>query len=449
MSLHHINLRLVALVCSSFCALASVQAQGLDQIRTSIDTRSKAIESKMLTWRRDFHQNPELGNRENRTGKIVAEHLKKLGLDVKTGVAYTGVVAVLKGGKPGPVVALRADMDALPVSEQVNVPFASKVRSTYNGQEVGVMHACGHDAHTAMLMAVAEVLSEMKSDIRGSVKFIFQPAEEGAPEGEEGGAELMIKQGALENPVPDAIFGLHVFAGVETGKITFRPGPTMAAVDYLKIIIKGRQTHGAKPWAGIDPIVVSSQVVMGLQTIESRQVDVTKEPSIITIGSMHGGVRNNIIPDSVEMTGTIRSYDDEMQEQMHSRIKQTSEYIAKASGASADVRIRKQYPATVNDEKLTALMSPTLQRVAGEANVRNAQKQTGAEDFSFYQKKIPGMFFFLGITPKESLATAAANHSPQFYIDEPGLIVGVRALANLVFDYAALGKTVQAAGGTK
>jgi amidohydrolase len=289
----------------------------------------------------------------------------------------------------------------------------------------------------------------MKSEVRGSVKFIFQPAEEGAPEGEEGGAELMIKQGALENPVPDAIFGLHVFAGVETGKITFRPGPTMAAVDYLKIIIKGRQTHGAKPWSGIDPIVVSSQVVMGLQTIESRQVDVTKEPSIITIGTMHGGVRNNIIPDSVEMTGTIRSYDDEMQEQMHSRIKQTSEYIAKASGASADVRIRKQYPATVNDEKLTALMSPTLQRVAGEANVRNAQKQTGAEDFSFYQKKIPGMFFFLGITPKENLATAAANHSPQFYIDEPGLIVGVRALANLVFDYAALGKTAQAAGGTK
>ncbi len=449
MSLHHFSRRIAVVLCSVFCVLPNLQSQGLDQTRSSIDARAKAIESKMLTWRRDFHQNPELGNRETRTGKIVAEHLKKLGLEVKSGVAYTGVVAVLKGGKPGPVVALRADMDALPVTEQVNVPFASKVRSTYNGQEVGVMHACGHDAHTAMLMAVAEILTEMKSELRGTVKFIFQPAEEGAPEGEEGGAELMIKQGALENPTPDAIFGLHVFAGVETGKITFRPGPTMAAVDFLKIVIKGRQTHGAKPWAGIDPIVVSSQVVMGLQTIESRQVDVTKEPSIITVGTMHGGVRNNIIPDSVEMTGTIRSYDDGMQEQMHTRIKQTSEYIAKASGASADVSIRKQYPATVNDDKLTALMSPTLQRVAGVEKVSTAQKQTGAEDFSFYQKKIPGMFFFLGITPKENLATAAANHSPQFYVDEQGLLVGVRALVNLIFDYAALSKTASASGGTK
>jgi amidohydrolase len=428
---------------------ALLPAQSLESLRTAIDERAKAIESKMLTWRRDFHQNPELGNRETRTSAIVAEHLKKLGLEVKTGIAYTGVVGILKGGKPGPVVALRADMDALPVTEQVNVPFASKTRSTYNGQEVGVMHACGHDAHTSMLMAVAEILSGMKSDVRGTVKFIFQPAEEGAPEGEEGGAELMIKQGVLENPTPDAIFGLHIFAGVESGKITFRPGPTMAAVDYLKIIIKGRQTHGAKPWGGIDPIVVSSQVVMGLQTIESRQVDVTKEPSIITVGTMHGGVRNNIIPDSVEMTGTIRSYDEGMQEQMHSRIKQTSEYIAKASGASADVRIRKQYPATVNDDKLTALMSPTLVRVAGAANVATAQKQTGAEDFSFYQKKIPGMFFFLGITPKEQVLTAAANHSPQFYVDEPALLVGLKALTNLVFDYAVLSKNTSSSIGTK
>ena len=433
----------------TFSALVTIHAQSSDQIRANIDTRTKAIEQKMLTWRRDFHQNPELGNREKRTSGIVAEHLKKLGLEVKTGIAYTGVVGVLKGGKPGPVVALRADIDALPVGEQVNVPFASKARTTYNGQEVGVMHACGHDTHTAMLMAVAEILTEMKADLHGTVKFIFQPAEEGAPEGEEGGAELMIKQGVLENPAPEAIFGLHVFAGLESGKITFRPGPTMAAVDYLKIIIKGRQTHGAKPWAGIDPIVVSSQVVMGLQTIESRQVDVTKEPSIITVGTMHGGVRNNIIPDSVEMTGTIRSYDDGMQEQMHARIKQTSEYIAKASGASADVRIRRQYPATVNDEKLTALMSPTLQRVAGAANVRTAQKQTGAEDFSFYQKKIPGMFFFLGITPKENLDNAAANHSPQFYVDEPALTIGVRALANLIFDYPELSKNALPATGTK
>lgn len=448
------NIRRKNLVFTVFAVLymmctLSLSAQSLAIVRTKIDERAKAIEQKMLTWRRDFHQNPELGNRETRTAKIVAEHLKKLGLEVRTGVAYTGVVAVLKGGKPGPVVALRADMDALPVTEQVDVPFASKVRSTYNGQEVGVMHACGHDAHTAILMAVAEILSDMKSDVRGTVKFIFQPAEEGAPEGEEGGAELMIKQGALENPTPEAIFGMHVFSSVESGKITFRPGPTMAAVDFLRIIVKGRQTHGAKPWGGIDPIVVSSQVVMGLQTIESRQVDVTKEPSIITVGTMHGGVRNNIIPDSVEMTGTIRTYDEGMQEQIHSRIKQTSEFIAKASGANADVRIRRQYPATVNDDKLTALMSPTLQRVAGASNVATSPKQTGSEDFSFYQKKVPGMFFFLGITPKEQLATAAANHSPQFYIDEPALIVGVRALANLVFDYSELGKTAQTSGGTK
>ncbi len=450
MNTSRVSLAVAAFAAMFFFCTAENFAQSLAVVRSKIDERAKAIEQKMLAWRRDFHQNPELGNRETRTAKIVAEHLKKLGLEVRTGVAYTGIVAVLKGGKPGPVVALRADMDALPVTEQVDVPFASKVRSTYNGQDVGVMHACGHDAHTAILMAVAEILTTMKSDVPGTVKFIFQPAEEGAPEGEEGGAELMMKQGALENPTPEAIFGMHVFSSVESGKITFRPGPTMAAVDFLRIIVKGRQTHGAKPWGGVDPIVVSSQVVMGLQTIESRQVDVTKEPSIITVGTMHGGVRNNIIPDSVEMTGTIRTYDEGMQEQIHSRIKQTSEFIAKASGAAADVRIRKQYPATVNDDKLTALMSPTLQRVAGAANVSTAQKQTGSEDFSFYQKKVPGMFFFLGITPKENLATAAANHSPLFYIDEPALIVGVRALANLVIDYSDISSApAQSATGTK
>ncbi|MCS6808325.1 MAG: amidohydrolase [Bacteroidota bacterium] len=413
-------------------------AQSLEALRALIDSRAAAIEQKMIQWRRDFHQYPELSNREVRTSRIVAEHLRKLGFEVRTGIAHTGVVGILRGGKPGPVVALRADMDALPVVEQVNVPFASKVRSTYNGQEVGVMHACGHDAHTAILMAVAEILASMKANIQGIVKFIFQPAEEGAPEGEEGGAELMIKQGVLENPAPEAIFGLHVFSGIESGNITFRPGPTMAAVDFLRIVIKGRQTHGAKPWVGIDPIVVSSQVIMGLQTIESRQVDVTKEPSIITIGTMQGGVRNNIIPDSVEMTGTIRTYDEDMQEQIHKRIKRTSQYIAQASGATADVYIRKQYPATVNHDALTAKMAPTLQRVAGQRNVSLSPKQTGSEDFSFYQKKIPGMFFFLGVTPKDQLATAAPNHSPLFYIDESALIVGVRALAHLVLDYAAL-----------
>ncbi len=410
--------------------------QSTEKLRTEIDKKASAIEPKLLQWRRDLHQNPELGNREKRTSQIVAEHLKKLGMEVQTGVAYTGVVGILKGGKPGPIIALRADMDALPVSEQVDVPFASKVRTEYNGQTVGVMHACGHDAHVSILMSVAEILADMKQNLPGTVKFIFQPAEEGPPEGEEGGAELMIKQGVLDNPKPEVIFGLHVMAGTETGKITFRPGPTMAAVDYLKMVIKGRQTHGAKPWGGIDPIVAASQVIMGLQTIESRQVDVTKEPSIITVGSIHGGVRNNIIPDSVEMTGTIRTYDDGMQTSIHERIKRTSEMIAGASGASANVFIRKQYPSTVNDDRLTAYMSPTLKRVAGEENIIfPCAKLTGAEDFSFYQRKIPGLFFFLGVTPKAQLASAASNHSPLFYIDEPALITGVRALANLTVDY--------------
>lgn len=411
-------------------------AQSADRLRSEIETKAKSLESKLLAWRRDLHQNPELGNREKRTSAIVAEHLKKLGIDVQTGVAVTGVVGVLKGGKPGPVVALRADMDALPVSEQVDVPFASKVRAEYNGQNVGVMHACGHDAHVATLMTVAEILAGMQKDLPGTVKFIFQPAEEGAPEGEEGGAELMVKQGVLENPKVDVIFGMHVFAGTESGKITFRPGPTMAAVDFLRLVIKGKQTHGAKPWGGVDPIVVSSQVVMGLQTIESRQVDVTKEPSIITVGTMHGGVRNNIIPDSVEMTGTIRTYDDNMQTSIHERIKRTSEMIAAASGANANVLIRKQYPATINDERLTAFMSPTLKRVAGESNfIVPCPKVTGSEDFSFFQRKVPGLFFFLGITPKADLDKAAANHSPLFYIDESALLTGVRALANLTVDY--------------
>jgi amidohydrolase len=401
-------------------------AQPIERLRSEIEKQSKALEPKLLAWRRDLHQNPELGNREKRTSGIIAEHLKKLGIEVQTGIAYTGVVGVLKGGKPGPIVALRADIDALPVSE----------RTMYNGQEVGVMHACGHDAHVAILMTIAEMFAGMKQDLQGTVKFIFQPAEEGAPDGEEGGAELMIKQGVLENPKPEVIFGLHVFASVESGKITFRPGPTMAAVDFLKLVIKGKQTHGARPWGGVDPVVVSSQVVIGLQTIESRQVDVTKEPSIITVATMHGGVRNNIIPDSVEMTGTIRTYDDGMQASIHERIKRTSEMIAAASGATADVLIRKQYPSTINDERLTAYMSPTLKRVAGEENfLYPCQKQTGAEDFSFYQRKIPGLFFFLGITPKADLSKAASNHSPLFYIDEPALLTGVRALANLTVDY--------------
>lgn len=403
---------------------------------TDIDKRALAIESKMISWRRDLHQNPELSNREFRTAGVVAEHLKRLGIIVQTGVAKTGVVGVLQGGKPGPVIALRADMDALPVTEQVNLPFASKARSTYNGQEVGVMHACGHDAHVAILMGVAEILSSMKDRLPGTVKFIFQPAEEGAPEGEEGGAELMLKEGVFENPKPEAIFGLHVFAGMEAGKISFRPGSTMAAVDFLRILIRGKQTHGAKPWGGIDPIVASSQVVLGLQTIASRQVEITKEPSIITVGTIQGGVRNNIIPDSVEMTGTIRTFDEAMRSDIHARIKRTSELIAQSAGASAQVHIRKQYPVTINHERLTEHIAPTLKRVAGESNVFIANKQTGAEDFSFYQQRIPGFFYFLGITPKDAEPTSvAANHSPLFFVDESALIVGLKSLAHVAVNY--------------
>lgn len=403
-----------------------------------IEQKVLAIEPKVIAWRRDLHQHPELSNREFRTSKVVAEHLKSLGLEVQTGVAHTGVVAVLRGAKPGKVVALRADMDALPVTEETGLPFASKARALYNGQEVGVMHACGHDCHTAILMGVAEILASMKSELQGTVKFIFQPAEEGAPEGEEGGAALMIKQGVLENPKPDAIFGLHVFAGLESGKLAFRPGTTMAAADNLEITIKGRQTHGAKPWAGVDPIVVASQVVLGLQTIASRQVDVTAEPSIITVGSIRGGVRHNIIPDSVQMLGTIRTFNEEMQRDIHERIQRTAEMIAKSAGAHARVTIRKLYPATHNDEALTAKMIPSLERAAGKDNVLLSSKLTGSEDFSFYQKKIPGFFFFLGITPKQDLKTAAANHSPRFYVDESALKVGVKAMLQVALDYLDL-----------
>jgi len=410
-----------------------VRASSLD---ADIDSRAKQVESKVISWRRDIHQNPELGNRETRTAKLVADHLRGLGLDVKTGVAHTGVVGLLKGDKPGPVVALRADIDALPVAEEVDIPFASKVKTTYNGQAVGVMHACGHDTHTAILMGVAEILAALKPQLQGSVKFIFQPAEEGPPEGEEGGAALMVKEGVLENPKPDAIFGLHVISSVQTGKIEYRPGPALASVDSFRITVRGRQTHGAAPWAGVDPIVVASQIVLGLQTIASRQVNVTKEPSIVTVGSMHGGVRFNIIPDRVEMVGTVRAYDEEMRDDIHQRIKTTAEMIAKSAGASAEVKIEKMYGVTANHAGLTEEAVPTLSRVAGGENVSVGPKVTGGEDFSEYQKKIPGFFFFVGVTPLGTdVSKVAMNHSPRFYVDESGLLLGVRALAHLTVDY--------------
>jgi len=401
---------------------------------TKIDQLSSEVESKCIAWRRDFHQNPELSNREFRTAKKVAEHLLSLGLDVKTEVAHTGVVGVLRGKKDTPVVALRADMDALPVMEAVDLPFASKVRTTVEGKEVGVMHACGHDAHTAILMAVAEVLTKIKDELPGTVKFIFQPAEEGAPRGEEGGASLMIKQGVLESPKPDAIFGLHVIP-LPTGTIWYRSGKFMASSDTLRIVIKGSQTHAAYPWEGIDPIVIASQIILGLQTIVSRQTNLTLTPAVITIGSIQGGERGNIIPERVEMMGTIRLFDQKIQREIHERIRKTVTMIAESGGAKAEITFDPYSPIVFNDPGLTQKMISTLGRVAGKGKLFTVSQITSSEDFAYYQEKIPGLFITVGITPEVS--TGAPNHSPHFYVDERALIVGIRAMANLAVDYLA------------
>jgi len=407
-----------------------------------IDAAAPAVEAQVIAWRRDFHANPELGNREHRTAAIVAEHLRALGFDqVRTGVAHTGVVGVLRGAQAGPVVALRADMDALPVAEEVDLPFASKARTTWNGEDVGVMHACGHDAHTAILMGVASLLAGLRAHLCGSVKFIFQPAEELPPEGEEGGAKLMIEQGALDNPVPQAIFGLHVTSRLPTGVIGYRPGPTMASADNLKITIHGRQTHGAMPWFGVDPIVTAAQVVLGLQTVVSRSVDLTQEPAVVTIGAIKGGVRENIIPDSVEMRGTIRSFDEAMRDDIHDRVTTLAESISRGSRAGCTVCIKKNYPVTVNDPALTAAMQPTLQRVAGAQGLMLVPKVMGSEDFSFFQRIVPGLFFFVGVTPREvDPTTSAPNHSPRFFVDENALLLGVRALAHVACDFLESGQ---------
>ncbi|HET7526484.1 MAG TPA: amidohydrolase [Burkholderiaceae bacterium] len=404
-----------------------------------IDTAAAAVEQRVTAWRRDLHQHPELGNRETRTASIVAEQLRGLGLDeVKTGVAHTGVVGLLKGKLPGKVVALRADMDALPVSEEVDVPFASKARTIWNGEEVGVMHACGHDCHTAILMGVATVLAGLRDQLRGSVKFIFQPAEEMPPQGEEGGAKMMIAEGALQHPTPQAIFGLHVTSRQNVGQIGYRTGPTMASSDRFSITVHGRQTHGAAPWLGVDPIVTSAQVVLGLQTVVSRGVDISREPAVVTVGMIKGGVRENIIPDSVEMRGTIRTFDEGMRDEVHAQVKTLAESVARGSRAGCTVCIEKNYPVTVNDPALTEAMLPTLRRVAGADQVLFVPKVTGSEDFSYFQKLVPGMFFFVGVTPPEiDPAKAAPNHSPRFRVDERALLLGVRALAHLACDYLA------------
>ncbi|MFO1320328.1 MAG: amidohydrolase [Burkholderiales bacterium] len=406
-----------------------------------LDREVKALESRIVSWRRDIHSHPELSNRETRTGTLVAAHLRSLGLDVQTGVAHTGVVALLKGGKPGPVVALRADMDALPVTEDVDVPFRSTVTAEYAGQKVGVMHACGHDGHTAVLMAVAQALVAVKDELPGTVKFIFQPAEEGAPAGEKGGALLMLEQGVFENPKPDAIFGLHVVSGTPTGTITYRSGPFMASNDWLTIKVKGRQTHGAWPWNGVDPVVTSAQILTGLQNIVSRQIDVSKEPAVVTVATVHGGVRRNIIPDGVEMAGTIRTFDEAMRRDIHARIKHIAEAIASANDAQAEVTIETSTTVTNNDPALTERTLPSLKRIVGNDSVKVSQRVMVAEDFSYFQEKVPGVFFFVGVTPKDQDASKAApNHSPRFYIDEPALLTAARSLAAVTVDFLSAGK---------
>ena len=414
---------LVATSCAVLLPMHSLAADVTAQI--------DAVMPKVVEWRRDFHQHPELSNQEFRTAKIVADHLRSLGMEVETEVAHTGVVGTLRGGD-GPVVALRADMDGLPVTELVDLPFASKARGVYQGREVGVMHACGHDNHVAILMGVAEVLAGMGDELPGTVKFIFQPAEEGTPDGSVGGAELMLMEGAFENPRPDVVFGLHVFP-FPAGTIATRPGGLMASSDRHQITIKGKQTHGAVPWAGVDPIVTASQVVLGLQTIVSRQLDATLTPSIVTIGRVEGGVRNNIIPESVELEGTIRTFDAETRIDIHKRIRRTATNIAEAAGATADVVIDQGYGVTRNDPNLFRQMSPTLERVAGDRFIEASQTTT-AEDFSYFANEVPGLFLFLGVAPDDP-TLIYPNHSPRFYADERALPVGVEALTSMTLDY--------------
>lgn len=419
----------------SMFLLAGVNAA--TPLRDRVDTALEGGQLRVVTWRRDFHQFPELSNREFRTSKIVAEHLQRLGMSVETGVAKTGVVGILKGGKPGPTIALRADMDGLPVTEQVDVPFRSRVTTTYRNETVGVMHACGHDAHTAILMGIAEAFAGLRAELPGTIVFIFQPAEEGAPVGEEGGASLMVSEGVLDRHRPEAVFGLHVFANIPVGIIGYRGGPLMAASDSYRILVKGRQTHGARPWGGVDPIVVSSQIVSTLQTIVSRQTDIAANPAVITIGAIKGGIRHNIVPDEVEMVGTLRTFDRAQRADILERIRRTVTKIAEASGATATFEIDPgSNPVVNNDPALTRRVLPTLQRVAGERNVKQVPLVTGAEDFAFFAERVPSFFFFVGVTPADqNPVTAASNHSPLFYIDEAALPLGGRALAQVAVDY--------------
>jgi amidohydrolase len=427
------------------CLLLQAPAVSADEraaaphLHATLDRLAGQGNERVVAWRRDFHEHPELGNREVRTAGIVAEHLRQLGLEVRTGVAKTGVVGVLRGGRPGRVVALRADMDALPVTEETDLPFRSRVTAEYNGQQVGVMHACGHDAHTAMLMGAAEVLAAVREDLRGTVVFIFQPAEEGPPPGEEGGASVMVREGVLADPKVDAIFGLHVFSshGLRAaGSISVRPGGIMAASDRMTITVRGAQTHGAQPWAGVDPIVVASQIVGALQAVVSRQSDITRAPAVVTVGTFQAGQRFNIIPGEARLTGTVRTFDPAMQRDIQARIVRTATHLAQAAGATATVEFADGNPVTWNDPDLTRRMLPTLERVAAAGLDPAVPPTTTAEDFAVYQQQVPGMFFFLGVVPTDAdHAQVAPNHSPRFFIDESALVTGVRALTHLAVDY--------------
>lgn len=422
--------------CSTFSAPTTNHYSSIN-----IDKQVKSVEKKVIDWRRDIHQHPELSNRETRTAAIVAKHLKSLGMQVETDIAHTGVVGFLKGAKPGPTVMLRADMDALPVTEKTDLPFKSTIVTKYMGEDVGVMHACGHDTHVAMLMGTAEVLAAVKNELHGNIMFVFQPAEEGAPEGEEGGAELMLKQGIFKKYKPDVAFGLHIMSSLNSGQIGYRSGPIMASADTFDITVNGQQTHGSAPWNGVDPIATAAQIVTGVNQIVSRQINITKEPAIVSFGKISGGVRDNIIPDSVNMIGTIRNFDMDIREQIFKKIETTATHIALASGAKSDVKINKGYPVTINNPALTAQMLPTLSNIVGKDNLIEVPKVTASEDFSFYSQEVPGLFIFLGGTPLgQDPSQAPYNHSPYFSVDESSFKVGTKALSQLAIDYLAMKK---------
>lgn len=409
------------------------------QLKQKIETAINRIEPQCIAWRQEIHKHPELGNREVNTAKLVADHLRKLGIEVKEGVAKTGVVGILRGGKPGPCVALRADMDALPVTERVNIPYASKERAMYNGQEVGVMHACGHDTHVAMLMSTAEVLAGIKNELKGTVKFIFQPAEEGAPEGEEGGAALMVKEGVMENPKVDAVFGMHIESAIEEGTIEYKSGSFMAAADFFTIKVKGKPSHGSQPWLGIDPIAASAQIIQGLQNIVSRQSELTKAPVVITVGKIQSGVRNNIIPEEAIMLGTIRTLDSDMQKKVHEQFRHTIKTIGDASGVSTEVIIDTKTLVTYNEPALVKKMLPSLETAIGAKNVKEREWVTGAEDFSYYGTKAPAFFLYLGGMPKgNDPKTAPPHHTADFFVTDSAMKTGIQAFCQLVTDYMGM-----------